>query len=140
MGEFNDILSLVSWEALSLSAAELPYSISFEKALIWNLHSSKICIELHIASFNKWKIIGSILLHEKVYLITWTAASEWKTPPNIETTAFAQIFFFLSRLTERYSYKKSWSKIIFRISTKLQFQNLHQTSASRLDFNFKILT
>ena len=35
---------------------------------------------------------------------------------------------------------KSWSIFIVKISTKHQFQNLNQASASRPNFNFKILT
>ena len=35
---------------------------------------------------------------------------------------------------------KSWSNFVFRISTKHQLQNLNQTSAFRLNLNFKILT
>ena len=35
---------------------------------------------------------------------------------------------------------KSWSDFIFIISTKQQFQNLSQISASQLNLNFKILT
>ena len=35
---------------------------------------------------------------------------------------------------------KSWSKFIFKISTKHQLQNFNQTSASRLNLKFKILS
>ena len=35
---------------------------------------------------------------------------------------------------------KSWSNFIFIISSKWQLQNLNQTSAFRLNLNFKILT
>ena len=35
---------------------------------------------------------------------------------------------------------KFWSNFMFRISTKHQLQNLNQTSASRLNLKFKILT
>ena len=35
---------------------------------------------------------------------------------------------------------KSWSNFILRISTKHQLQNFNQTSASRLNLKFKILT
>ena len=34
----------------------------------------------------------------------------------------------------------SWTNFIFRISTKHQLQNLNQTSASRLNLKFKVLT
>ena len=37
-------------------------------------------------------------------------------------------------------FHQSWSNFIFRISTKHQLQNLNQTSAFRLNLNFKVLT
>ena len=118
--------------------------ISFPLKRLW----FEICT-LQNFVFNKWKII---FLYEKVYLTIWTAASEWKTPPNIET-AFAQIFFFLSRFTDRYSYKNLYQKsfsesppsINFKISTKHQhldktltskyWPNLGSESLPRFNFN-----
>ena len=64
-----------------------------------------------------------------------------KTLPNAQRTRGLSSSNQSNILRSYHEFKhKSWSNFIFRISTKHQLQNFKQTSASRLNLKFKILS
>ena len=70
----------------------------------------------------------------KLFTLTWApwTSCKFKTLPKAQRTRGLSSYHKFLHI--------SWSNLIFRISTKHQLQNLNQTSASRLNLNFKILT
>ena len=64
-----------------------------------------------------------------------------KTLPKAQRTRGLSSSYHSNFLRLYHEFKhKSWSNFIFRISTKHQLQNFKQTSASRLNLKFKILS
>ena len=64
-----------------------------------------------------------------------------KTLPKAQRTRGLSSSYQSNFLRSYHEFKhKSWSNFIFRISTKHQLQNFNQTSASRLNLKFKILS
>ena len=80
---------------------------------------------------------------ESNLMIDYTIVSKNRILKNCQRHNGPEGWVHLSKVTYRVPRKfkhRSWSNFIFKISTKHLLQNLNQTSPSRLNLKFKILT
>ena len=98
------------------------------------------CNHIWLKYVLQWKSYR-VLMHCSIthyHILCWSLN---KTLPKAQRTRGLSSAYKSNFFRSYHKFKhKSWSNFIFRILTKHQFQNLDQTSASRLNLTFKILT